>query len=930
MATHPEYRSILAVDIESFGMRSRTNPIRLRLRRRLLRTCISVLHKAGVGDGRYTVADTGDGYLFFIEPQAQKSKLLDAVITRLGKVLEAGNRDRPVAERMRLRVAFHAGDVLSDPEHMHGNPTIVACRLLDSAPLRATLRATAAPFAMIVSDMIYEDIVKHGYGQIDPDAFHAVAVREKEARVLAWVHVPGDPGAPLRAGVAGRAVPIEAASGAGPAPRELPSMISPFAGRRTELAWVRGRLRRAGRRRAGAVTVVIVHGVAGVGKSALAVQAAHQVAHLFPDGQLYANLGAERGQPPLEPRAALDQLLSSLGERQNETRALTLRESAAHYRSALAGRRVLILLDNASSSAQISALLPGSGSCAVLITSRSALDELDGAARLPLHVLEPAEATELLLRCVGSERIAREPAAVAEVCRYCDYLPLALRIVAARLAARPGWTVQAMARRLADQHRRLDELRRGDLAVRASFEMSYQMLGLEPRAVAFEAARAFRLLGLLDGGQFALSTAAALLDRPAEEAEGALELLVDEHLLESPDHGWYRFHDLLRLWAREHAEAEEPAAARIAAITRMVEFYVGRTQEANRLIRPPSAEPAALAGRDARPDALPFADLDEALAWLEREYASLVGAIYQAVGHPGAPASAARRLAHAMFTFFTLRNSLDDWERVSRGVLAAARRDGDLLSEARAYNALGCIAQRRHDHGAAVSNFERSLELRRQAGDRYGEAGALCNLGISHREQGRHADAIACYRRSLEIYVELGDQLAEGEVLNNLGNVYRAQGRHDIAIQFHRRALAMCQATGDLPGEVNALHSLGQACHALGRYGEALDYYARDLDLSLRLGDIHGRAVTLHMLGLTRQALGQEREAAACWREALATFERLEAPEADAVRALLSGPPSPLVDDDREGRGRAAGGQGQEQGRKRGRGVGDTDRASGP
>jgi tetratricopeptide (TPR) repeat protein len=400
---------------------------------------------------------------------------------------------------------------------------------------------------------------------------------------------------------------------------------------------------------------------------------------------------------------------------------------------------------------------------------------------------------------------------------------------------------------------------------------------------------------LLEGGDFGVGVVGALLDRPVETAEAALEQLTDEHLLDSPDSGRYRFHDLVRLFAREQAEAEEPAAERLAAHDRSLRFYLALAQRADRLLRPGKAAGDQHGGREG--SGLAPRDHGEALDWLDREYVNLVAAIHQAARIPDIPAAIPGQLAYALFTYFTLRTHLLDWQQVSRRALEAARRDGDPLSQGQAYNALGCIAQRRDEHDQAVRYFEQSLRMRRLAGDRQGEAGTLCNLGVTRRWQGRHDEAAANYRQSLAIARELGDRLAEGQILNSLGNVHREQGLHAEALRLHAEALVICEEIDDRPGQSHTLYSLGQTSRELGRDREAVGYFQRDLRLSRELGDLHGCAETLRELGLALDAIGERSQATACWTEALTILERLDAAdaqgdvaeEARTVRALLDG-----------------------------------------
>ena len=350
------------------------------------------------------------------------------------------------------------------------------------------------------------------------------------------------------------ALDAPAAAPPGPAPvevvvpRQLPADVATFTGREGELARLIGALEAEDRP---APVVCALQGAGGIGKSALAVHAAHRLAGRFPDGQLYVDLhGATDGLSPLAPLEVLGRFLRGLGM---EPAAVPtdVEEASAAFRSRVAGRRLLVVLDNARDAAQVRPLLPATPGCAVLVTSRRLLASLDGASHLHLDILPAVDAVELLGRLAGRERVAGEPGPAAEVARWCGWLPLALRISGARLAARPGWPVRALAERLADEQRRLDELDLPDVGVRASFAVSHHELVASTDPLDRAAAGAFGLLGVLDGADVGVPVVARLLDQPADESERVLERLVDAQLLETPSPGRYRLHDLLRLYARE-------------------------------------------------------------------------------------------------------------------------------------------------------------------------------------------------------------------------------------------------------------------------------------------------------------------------------------------------------------------------------------------
>jgi tetratricopeptide (TPR) repeat protein len=711
-----------------------------------------------------------------------------------------------------------------------------------------------------------------------------------------------------------------------PVPRQLPPDVAGFTGRTPELLRLQRLLAAAGGQ--GPAVIGAIQGAAGIGKSALAVHAAHRLAERFPDGQLYVDLhGATAGLRPLAPLEVLGRFLRALGMAPaaipNDSE-----EASAAFRSMVAGRRLLVVLDNARGAAQVHPLLPAAG-CGVVVTSRQALASLDGATHLHLGILPAEEAVELLGRLAGEERVAAEPEAAAEVARCCGYLPLALRIAGARLAARPGWPVRALAERLADAHRRLDELELAEAGVRASFAVSSRQLGAGDDPLDRAAAEAFGLLGLLDGPEAGVPVAARLLESPEEAAERVLERLVDAQLLETPSPGRYRLHDLLRLYAREQAASQRTAPERAAALGRVLGLYAATAWHTMRLLRPADLR---LARADDRwtSGGLEFADATAALDWLEAERANLLAAIRQAAATPGVPGAIAIQLAHALFGMFSVRSHWQDWVRVNQTALAIARQLGDRDAQAQAQADLGFAYCSQSRYAEAVAYTRESLAIRRALGDRLGQGASLNNLGIVYERQGRLEEALACHQESLAIKRELGDRFGlaitlsnVGEVyqrlgryqealdclreslalhqelddrrgqafsLGNLGNVHERQGRYQEALACQRESLAIRRELGDRAGQASCLTAIGIAHQRQGRHQEALDCLRESLTIRQELDDSYGQADSLRALGVTLRALGRPQEAQAHWREALALFERLQTTDADQVRALLAEP----------------------------------------
>ncbi|MGH3404852.1 MAG: AfsR/SARP family transcriptional regulator [Streptosporangiaceae bacterium] len=668
-----------------------------------------------------------------------------------------------------------------------------------------------------------------------------------------------------------------AAAGAGGAsepggPAQLPADVADFTGREEHLLRLRQMLTPAtSAANPAAVNIAGVVGTPGLGKTVLAVHAAHALRRSFPDGQLFVSLlGAS--QQPAKSDEVLARLLRDLGVEPDRIPA-TLEERAALYRTRLTDRRVLIVLDDARDSAQVRPLLPGSASCAVIVTSRHWLSDLAGSRLVDLDVLGDDEAEEMLTRIIGEDRVVAEPEPVRDVLRACAGLPLAIRIAGARLAARRGWTVSTMARRLADERRRLDELTAGDLAVRACFEVSFTSLPRSAAPGAVDPARAFRLLGLWQGPYISLQAAAALLDEDEDRVADALEILVDAHLLESTSSDWYRFHDLLRTYAAERANAEEPPQATRAAISRLLHWYLRSADAASHLINPLRDRVPLDRERGSAP-VLSFASTDETLTWSRLERDNLVAATRQAAAEE--LHDVAWKLPVAVMLCFDLHGYRAEWLATHEVGLASARAVGDRAGEAWVLSNMGVVLSQqqvpdadryfvqaleiRRDlgdlrgqaqitnnlafsyhfqglHEKAVQPLHEALALQRTIGHRYGEATTLCNLGEAYLELGRLPEAIARERDALAIVHEIGLPRLEGWVLQHLGRAHRDSGRLEEGAALLEQALASHRAQGNKLGEAQDLEHLGQAMAQSDRPAEARSLLARAAELFEEIGE---------------------------------------------------------------------------------------------
>jgi len=647
-----------------------------------------------------------------------------------------------------------------------------------------------------------------------------------------------------------------------PSPHHLPPDIADFTGRRKELGKVTRLLVRAAQARGTAVVISAVAGMAGVGKSALAIHAAHALKDSFPDATLYVNLRGADDRPVL-PAEALAGFLRALGV-DDPAMPKDLPGRSGLYRSLLDGQRALVLLDNAYDEAQVRPLLPGSPTCAVLVTSRARLSALEGAETLDLEVMPETDALSLLRKLAGARRVVAEPEAARRIVKLCGYLPLAIRIAGGKLRGKAHWTLAEYASRLCDQRGRLKRLKLGDLEVRASFAISYD--DLDPAD-----ARLFRLLGLLVGPDFASNVAGALLEaEPAaapEAGEEALERLVETQLLEAVGGGRYKFHDLMRLFACERLEEEETAGEQQAARLRCASFYLAVSEVMRGRMEPEARRREAQSISAATEQSLEEVErglLLGALAWYDAERPNLLVAVEW--GYQSQEWETVWRLAENLAPFFNLRAQWDDWERTHRMALDAAIRAQERSAESRTLTDLGsvCIQQGRWDE--AIEMYQTSLQIKRELGDRHGEGKTLTNLGSVHILLGRWPEAIEAYEASRAIFSELGDRYGESLTLMGLGIVYRRQGRWDEAIEMYEISLRIKREMGDRHGEGQTLNNLGLIYADQGRWDEAIAMYRVLLAISRELGDRHSEARGLNNLGLVYVDQGR-------WDEAIDMYE---------------------------------------------------------
>lgn len=714
-----------------------------------------------------------------------------------------------------------------------------------------------------------------------------------------------------------------------PRPAQLPPDAADFTGRSALVDTLCAALGAPGPQ---ALVIATVVGMGGVGKTALSLHVAHRIRDAFPDGQLYADLRGSDAAPA-EPEVVLAGFLAALGVTADSLPEGTDARSAL-FRSMVDGRRMLLVLDNAKDTAQVRPLLPGAVGCAVLATSRTRLAGLPASVQEHLGVFQPAEALDLLARTIGAQRLAEEQQDALDLVVACGYLPLAVRIVAARLAARPAWTVRTLSRRLAVERRRIDELRIGDLAVEAAFELSYRQLTAEQ-------ARAFRLVAMVDGPDIGLPAAAALLDLDDYDAEDLLESLVDVAMVESPFPGRYRYHDLLSAFARRRPEDEDGHDS-VAARDRLLDHQLATACTAFQHVVP--GDPAAGALGPARSAGLGLDSRDAAQTWaavetpgavalaaqvaewakaapapepaaqpgpvrlplrgaidllialtpfgltpLNRQFASAADALTEAAVRHGDRRAEGR--ARFLRGNVALAAAVLDRAEAEAGLAAeACRETSDTVILRQALNDLGLICQYLSRHDEAVGHYDEALALARELGHRSGAVVTTVNSALARVRSGRAAEAVTiCHDVLLELRTRQDDP-GRAYTLYVLGLALHVLGRHDEAVTWFGECLAVSSAAGLRERAAHARYRLADSLRTLGRTEQALEHAEQALSLCEEIGSERDQAQALVVLGRSLADLGRAVEARTRLELALALFTRLGLPDAAEVAGLLAEP----------------------------------------
>lgn len=666
-----------------------------------------------------------------------------------------------------------------------------------------------------------------------------------------------------------------------PLPAQLPHQIPDFTGRHAELDRLDALAAHDREGTGTSVVITSISGTAGVGKTALAVHWAHRVREGFPDGQLYVNLrGFDPTGSAVKPAEAIRGFLDAFGVTPQQI-PTSLEAQTALYRSLIAGRRVLILLDNAADEDQVRPLLPGSPGCLVIVTSRNELPGLivtEGAQPVLVDLMSVPEARQLLSRRIGEDRMAAEAQAIDSIIALCARLPLALMLVAARAATHPGFRLSALAAELSDVGGSLDAFDSEDQAtnVRAIFSWSYQRLSVSGQ-------RLFRLLGLHFGPDVSIPAVASLAGMPKAQVRHAVAELTRAHLVSERIPGRFAFHDLLRAYATEVAYNHDPDDYRYTARYRVLDYYLHSAYRADEVLHRHRDRPFTPAG--VSPGVTPEspADQKQALAWFESEHAVLLAALRQATGFD----THVWQLASALASYFKHQGHWRDWRDSQILALDASRRLSDKRAQALSHSLLGSALVQLGIYDQARTHLQHALDMFGELGDNAGQAYAHHSLLPMLERQGLYEEALPHAQQALTLFKAAGQDVDRARALNAVGWFHAHLGDYEQALVCCQPALDVQQEIDDRFGQAETYDSLGYAHSHLGHQQEATTCYQRAIDLYDELGDRYNVADTLVALGDAHQAFRDSESARIAWQRALTIFEQLNHPRADSVRARM-------------------------------------------
>lgn len=883
---------IVVADIEGFGNPARTGPHLQAVRDGLDAVIRAAFAAAGLRWEDCYREMRGDAVVVLAPAEANKAVFVETALPTLVTRLRVHNDTHPDPQRIRLRLALHAGEVNHDTHGITSSALIRAFRLCDAPPLKAALAGSPGVLAVIASDWLFDDVIRHTPAAA-PATWRPVPVAVKEADTTGWITLPDHPYSPgpVQNGAGG---PSRLGSGR-VVPRQLPAAVRDFTGRAEHLAALDalippdpartdpGAVSGRDGLRARSVVITAVDGAGGIGKTTLALHWAHRSQHLFPDGTLHVNLRGYGPGTPASPGEALGGFLRALGV---AARLIPgeVEEQSALLRSLLAGKRVLMVLDNAHRPGQIRPLLPGSPGCMVVVTSRDSLTGLvvtDAAHRLTLDLLDVPEALDLVTGILGADRTEAEPDAVSELIRLCARLPLALRIAASRVAAHPHLSVADVVADLSDDRTRLDVLSEtGDerAAVRAVFDWSYQQLPSDQ-------ARLFRRLGLHPGPDLSLPAAAALAQLSPAGTRPLLAALAGAHLIEPVAGGRYRFHDLLRAYAADQAHRHDAPVDRDEALESLLTWYTHTTRTADRHLYPLGMRFPAILSEPGHPHPVP--GLDEAWSWLTTERTNILAVLRHAAAHQLDHCTIP--LADACGFLSSAGSPQERIDACSLGI-TAARRAGNRTQEAMLLLAREEPASSLQAWEQAQEDLDCAAALVKDLGDVELEVRLLNARGLQFLYQGRYRQALQWLGAALPLSRGVDTGRWEAVVEGNHSRAHTGLGHYRLALDHGERGLRLRRRVGDRTGEATALVHLARAWQGLRNHEKAIQL-CRDaiaVGRSTPLHHFQTIAEPLNVLATSLLRLGHIDEAIACWQEAATVYDDAGHPhEATEVRRLL-------------------------------------------
>ncbi|EOD64034.1 TPR repeat-containing protein [Amycolatopsis vancoresmycina DSM 44592] len=833
---------------------------------------------------------SGDAVFALVPAEADKAAFLEAALPALVTQLRVHNETHPEAQRIRLRVALNAGEVGYDMHGVTSSSLIMTFRLCDSPPLKAALAASPGVLAVIASERLFDDVVRH-VPAAAPTTWHPVTVVMKEVDTRGWITLPDHPYLTDTAVLA-----PQGASTTGPArtnpsevvPRQLPAAVRDFTGRAEHLTALDALLPPGPARLGGAsgqatpsVVITAVDGAGGIGKTTLALHWAYRVQDRFPDGTLHINLRGYGPGTPATTAEALSGFLRALGVASSAI-PTDVDAQAALLRSLTASKRLLFVLDNAHSAEQVRPLLPSAPGCMVVVTSRDSLTGLvvtDAAHRLTLDLLTPSEAHELVTGIIGADRVAAESESTSELVRLCARLPLALRIAASRIAAHSHLSVTDVVTELTDDQTRLDILSEASderSAIRAVFDWSYRRLPAQQ-------ARLFRRLGLHPGPDMSLAAAAALAELPPADVRRMLAALTSAHLIEPAPGGRYRFHDLLRTYSVDQAHRHDPVESRNQALESMLTWYTYTAYTLDIQVHPYYSRMPAVLAEPAHPR--PLTGFDAAWSWFVSERINILAALQYSADHQLDHHTVP--LAHATRFLTSVGSPRDRLDATLIGVVAA-RRTGNPSQEAFLLLSHSDVATRLGRTVEAGADLDRAAVLIKQLNKVELEISLLNDRGLLHRLQGRFEEAARWF--ALALPLTKGTGRWEAVVEGNLGSAYAGLGDYRRALEHGERDLRIRRRIGDLEGESGALTHLARAWCGLGDFDKANSLCLSAI--SLGRGSPYHRDMTvaepLKVLASGLHELGRTDEAIEHWEQAAAIYDETGYPHNAAdVRKLL-------------------------------------------